>query len=136
MKGTPIQEVARRSAAWVRPGNFGWFVLILARTRINDNTSLRSRESVAIRHAVIGVHLPSYPKTYTSRRRWSGKSIFLETPMEMLLNELLSNNILHAYDRADQDLITKLFFAPIFCVQLAIEVLHVMIMDCTYKVIK
>ena len=34
------------------------------------------------------------------------------TPMEMLLDEIQANKILHAYDRDDQGRITKLFFAP------------------------
>ena len=56
------------------------------------------------------------------------------TPMEMLLNELQVNNILHTYDRDDQGRITKLFFAPSLCVQPAREFPHVIIMDCTYEV--
>ena len=56
------------------------------------------------------------------------------TPMEMLLDELHADNILHAYDRDDQGRIIKIFFAPSLCVQLAREFHHFMIMDCTNKV--
>ena len=64
------------------------------------------------------------------------KHLAERTPIEMLLDELQANNILHAYDRDDQGQITKLFFAPSVCVRLAREFSHVMIMDCTYNVNK
>ena len=54
--------------------------------------------------------------------------------MEMLLDELQANNILHAYDRDDQGRIINLFFAPSVCIRLAREFPYVMIMECEYKV--
>ena len=54
------------------------------------------------------------------------------TPMEMLLNELQVNNILHTYDRDDQGRITKLFLHQVMLPTCKIFP-HVMIMDCTYK---
>ena len=56
--------------------------------------------------------------------------------MEMLLDQLQANNILHDYDHDYQGQITKLFNVPSVCVQIKRKFPFVLIMDCTCEIDK
>ncbi|KAI9923041.1 hypothetical protein PsorP6_001352 [Peronosclerospora sorghi] len=55
------------------------------------------------------------------------------TPLEMLLDELRENNVLHAHERDGDGRIKRVFFAPPKSVQMAKENPDVVLMDSTYK---
>lgn len=55
------------------------------------------------------------------------------TPLEKLLDDMQSDGVLHVYERDAEGRITRLFFALPFCVALAREFYHVLLMDATYK---
>lgn len=55
------------------------------------------------------------------------------SPIEALLDQLNTEDVLHAYQYDDHRRITHLFFAPSSSIKLAREYHHIVLIDATYK---
>jgi hypothetical protein len=70
---------------------------------------------------------------YNAKAQLRNKALNGRTPLEMLLDDLKKEDVIHAHEHDDHGRITRFFFAPTKAVQLLRDFPHVVLMDSTYK---